>query len=143
MVQSFAPGAVSRRFRGWRGHFSLVLLIGLSSVWIQTASSAQSAGQTTPTAVQPLEPGRPVEAELAGDQSHTYQLTLTAGQFVKLFIEQHGIGVAMRLRGPDGKWVLNFIPLDKESSVFEPEFVTRASGVYQIVMRSQRSTAAA
>ncbi|HKX28083.1 MAG TPA: CHAT domain-containing tetratricopeptide repeat protein [Blastocatellia bacterium] len=149
MVQSFAPGAVSRRFRGRRRQLSLVLLIGLSSVWIQTASSAQSAGQTTPNgagpqapAIRPLEPGRPVEAELAGGQSHTYQLTLTAGQFVKLLIEQHGIEVVMRLRAPDGKGVLNFVPLAKESSVFEPEFVTRASGVYQIVMRSQQSTAA-
>lgn len=29
---------------------------------------------------QTLAPGRPVERELAGGQSHTYQIALTAGQ---------------------------------------------------------------
>ena len=34
--------------------------------------------------LQTLIPGRPVEREIAGGQSHTYRISLTAGQFVRV-----------------------------------------------------------
>jgi CHAT domain-containing protein/Tfp pilus assembly protein PilF len=55
-----------------------------------------------------LEPGKPIERELAGGQSHSYQMTLTAGQYVKLVIDQRGIDLVVKLFGPDGKQITQF-----------------------------------
>jgi hypothetical protein len=43
------------------------------------------------------------ERELAGDQSHAYQIALAAGQYLHVVAEQRGIDVVVTLFGPDGK----------------------------------------
>jgi tetratricopeptide (TPR) repeat protein len=53
--------------------------------------------------VRPLDPGRIVESELAGGQTHAYQITLRAGQFARFMVEQRGVDVALALTGPDGE----------------------------------------
>src|SRR5215467_8283026 len=35
-----------------------------------------------------LEPGKAIKRELAGGHSHTYRITLSAGQFLKVIVEQ-------------------------------------------------------
>ncbi len=64
----------------------------------------QSQPQTAPAATV-LELGKPIERELAGGQSHSYQITLTEGQFVSVVVGQRGIDVLVRLLGPDGKQI--------------------------------------
>ena len=58
-----------------------------------------SAGQEVPS----LEPGKAVEREIAGGQSHAYRLKLAAGQFLRVAAEQKRIDVVLTLTGPDGK----------------------------------------
>src|SRR5262245_53834350 len=53
-----------------------------------------------------LERDKPIERELAGSQSHSYQMDLSAGQYVKLVVDQLGIDVVVSLFGPDGKQAL-------------------------------------
>ncbi|HVG20122.1 MAG TPA: CHAT domain-containing protein [Blastocatellia bacterium] len=48
-----------------------------------------------------LEPGAPVEKELAGGQSHTFRVSVESGQFLRVIVEQQGIDVAVELRAPD------------------------------------------
>ena len=40
-----------------------------------------------------LEPGRAVESEIVGGQSHTYQINLAAGQFVRLRLDQRVMAI--------------------------------------------------
>ena len=47
--------------------------------------------------------GKPIERELAGGQSHAYQIALAAGQYLHVVAEQRGIDVVVTLFGPDGK----------------------------------------
>ncbi|HEY5073984.1 MAG TPA: hypothetical protein VII34_04755, partial [Pyrinomonadaceae bacterium] len=54
-------------------------------------------------APQTLAPGQPVEPEIAGGQSHDYLITLQAGQFMSVVVEQKAIDVALVLADPDGK----------------------------------------
>src|SRR4029434_10519802 len=49
-----------------------------------------------------LEPGQVVEREIAGGQSHTYQVDVQAGQFARFVVEQKGVNVTLALIGPDG-----------------------------------------
>ncbi|MBA3355055.1 MAG: hypothetical protein H0U18_03780 [Pyrinomonadaceae bacterium] len=53
-----------------------------------------------------LVPGRPAERDIAGGESHTYQLALTAGQFVRFRLEQRAIDVALTLTAPNSKQLL-------------------------------------
>ena len=52
---------------------------------------------------QTLESRKPVEREIAGGQSHTYQISLAAGQFARFRLEQRAIDATLILTAPDGK----------------------------------------
>ena len=55
-----------------------------------------------------LELGMPIERELAGGQSHSYQITLAEGQYAFIVVEQRGIDVVVQLLGTDGKSIADF-----------------------------------
>src|SRR6266542_3377833 len=72
------------------------------------ASPAQAPGSESGSApgaqeIISLEPGKPVERELSGGQSHSYKITMISGQYLRIVIEQRGIDVAVALFTPDGK----------------------------------------
>src|SRR5262245_40959010 len=50
-----------------------------------------------------LEPGKPIERELSGGQSHLYKITMNSGQYLRIAVEQRGIDVAVALLTLDGK----------------------------------------
>ncbi|HET9533241.1 MAG TPA: hypothetical protein VFQ92_22995, partial [Blastocatellia bacterium] len=50
-----------------------------------------------------LETGQLVEREIAGVEAHTYQISLTAGQFVRFRLDQRAIDSILILTAPDGK----------------------------------------
>src|SRR5947207_14608570 len=54
--------------------------------------------------VQPreLKQGMLIEAELAGDKTHSYLVDLGAGQFLKVSVAQKGLDVKLRVFAPDG-----------------------------------------
>jgi hypothetical protein len=57
----------------------------------------------TVLSAQQLEPGKPIQRELAGGQSHSYTVRLEAGQFLHVVVTQLGVDVMVRLFGPDGQ----------------------------------------
>jgi hypothetical protein len=50
-----------------------------------------------------LETGKAVEREIAGGESHSYQIQLQAGQFVRFRLEQRAIDSVLILTAPGGK----------------------------------------
>jgi CHAT domain-containing protein/Tfp pilus assembly protein PilF len=58
----------------------------------------QGDGQT-----RQLERGKPIEQELSGGQSHSYQITMTSGEFLYVVVNQRGIDVVVALFAPDGE----------------------------------------
>ena len=89
-----------------------------------------------------LELGKPIERELAGGQAHDYRLTLTAGQFLYVTVEQRGIDVVASLVAPDGK---KLIEMDSPNGTQGPEpvmLVAEASGRYRLEVRSLEKNAA-
>ena len=73
---------------------SLVLILSLSAV---VAEAQVVPGQ------QALVPGQPVQREIAGGQLHSYQISLATGQFMRVVVEQKGMDVALALKDPNGK----------------------------------------
>jgi CHAT domain-containing protein/predicted negative regulator of RcsB-dependent stress response len=103
-------------------------------------SSPQQAQQNTsaPSSQQVtvLELGKPIERELAGGQSHSYQLTLAAGQLLYAVVEQRGIDVVVILFGPDGK---KWAEVDSPNGTRGPEplkLVTETPGIYRLEVRT-------
>ncbi len=74
------------------------LLLGL-----QSAPHARGLISQPQNEVKQLESGKAVEREIGRDESHQYQLTLTAGQFVRLRRDDRAIDAALTLSAPEGK----------------------------------------
>ncbi|HKC89085.1 MAG TPA: hypothetical protein VKG02_24085, partial [Blastocatellia bacterium] len=89
------------------------MFIGMSSVRsVVPRGPRPNEARQDDLQVQRLERGKPIERELAGGQSHSYQLSLDAGQYAGVVVDQRGIDVVIRLSGPDGKQIAEF---DSES----------------------------
>src|SRR5215475_10145357 len=80
-----------------------------------------------------LELGQSIKRELAVGEKHTYQIKLSADQFLKVAVEQQGIDVLAQLVGPDGMEITEF---DSVSDLWEKELVTlvsKAPGDYRLI----------
>jgi len=89
----------------------------------------------------PLVSGQPVEREIAGGESHTYQVPLQAGEFLRVVLEQKGIDVAVALNAPDGK---QLVEVNLSGGAFGREQLSHevaTAGAYQIVVRTIAATA--
>src|SRR5262245_40119985 len=89
------------------------LIINLSRAGAPAAASlrpgappAQAPGSgVTPSAQESisLEPGKPIERELSGGQSHFYKIAMTSGEYLQITVSQQGIDTLVALLTPDGK----------------------------------------
>src|SRR6266545_2748536 len=87
-----------------------------------------------------LEPGKPVERELSGGQSHFFKITMISGQYLQVVVAQRGIDVAVVLSTPDGKKIGG---ADSEHLIERSETVSaiaEAPGAYLIEVRSPEKT---
>jgi CHAT domain-containing protein/predicted negative regulator of RcsB-dependent stress response len=101
---------------------------------------AQTGGDVAPAqAVESmqLDPGKAIERQLAGGQSHEYQLSLQAGQYARVRADQITINLSIVCFGPDGKerFAIDTSPIgDPEDA----ELIADASGIYRLrVMASE------
>ena len=63
-----------------------------------TVSAAQEQANAEPLAV-----GQVIAREMRGDQQHSFQLKVNAGQYARVAVDQKGIDVVLALSGADGK----------------------------------------
>src|SRR5262249_12980696 len=129
---------------------NLLIWVGLSvspSLWpgsslAQASDGARRAAQSAQE-TDSLEPGKPIERELSGGQSHSYKITMISGQYLQVVVDQRGIDVAVALFAPDGKKISE---VDSEQLVAGSETVSavaEAPGAYLIEARSAEKTAKA
>jgi CHAT domain-containing protein/tetratricopeptide (TPR) repeat protein len=113
-----------------------------SSSHVQASDGARRAAQSAQE-TDSLEPGKPIERELSGGQSHSYKITMISGQYLQVVVDQRGIDVAVALFAPDGKKISE---VDSEHLVEGSEIVSavaEAPGAYLIEARSAEKTAKA
>src|SRR6266540_3062799 len=99
--------------------------------------------------VRVLEPGAPIKRELAGSQQQSYRIKLSAGQFLKVIVEQQGIDVVVLLSGPDGKqgsqgnqnWEFN--TESRLRGQEEAPLVAEVTGEYRLTVRPAQKDARA
>jgi tetratricopeptide (TPR) repeat protein len=103
----------------------------------------KQAGQATQQEATPLELGKPVERELAEGQSHSYQITLAAGQYLNVLVEQRGIDVVVRLQGPDGKLIFEFDSEIRKQGQEAVPLVAEVAGSYRLNVQAKLKEAPA
>jgi CHAT domain-containing protein/Tfp pilus assembly protein PilF len=105
--------------------------------------SAQRTEAQEAQEVEVLEQGKPIERELAGGQSHTYQIGLAEGDYLMVVVEQRGIDVAVKMLGPEGKQILEIdaeIRKQGEEIVLQ---VAEVAGSYRLSVQSAQRAAPA
>jgi CHAT domain-containing protein/Tfp pilus assembly protein PilF len=90
-----------------------------------------------------LEPGQPIKRELAGDNSHTYQIMLAEGDCLSLVVEQHGIDVVVKVVGPDGKHILESDSEPRKQGEERVSLVAEVAGSYRLSIQSAQRVAPA
>jgi CHAT domain-containing protein/predicted negative regulator of RcsB-dependent stress response len=107
------------------------------------AQAPASEGGAAPSAQESisLEPGKPIEREISGGQSHSYKITVNSGQYLHIVVEQRGIDVALALFTPDDKKIGE---VDSEKATVGSETISaiaEAGGPYKVEARSAEKTA--
>lgn len=105
----------------------------------QTASSGCSLADATD--IRQLEREAMIERELTGGQTHLYQISVPAKQFISVIVDQRGIDVALTLCAPDGVRVAK---VDRPNGSFGPEaisIITEQSGTFTLVLKSLERSA--
>lgn len=100
----------------------------------QKITEAQVPPQDLPT----LEPGKPIERPLAGGETHRYLVSLSAGEYLQVLVDQRGVDVAVTLIAPDGQ---KLAEMDSPNSTQGPELVSvlaEQSGAYRVEIISSR-----
>jgi CHAT domain-containing protein len=88
-----------------------------------------------------LPPLSPVERELKGGETHSYQLSLVAGQFLYAQVEQQGIDVTIDVFDPGGQKIAD-VDSPNDNWGAEPILlVAGLSGNYRVDIRSPNKTA--
>jgi CHAT domain-containing protein/predicted negative regulator of RcsB-dependent stress response len=90
-----------------------------------------------------LEPGKLIEREISGGQSHSYKITMISGQYLHVVVAQRGIDVAVKLFAPDGKKIseADFWQAILESGTMA--VIAEATGAYLVEVHSPEKTAKA
>jgi hypothetical protein len=147
--------SIKSKYRSRLVYYSLALTISLPLLQIQASPTEYCAGKEVKSynwLVNPeqvdkhirlLEQGKPVERELTGGQSHSYQITLAADQYVKLVITQRDIDVVVNLLGPDGKLIAQFNSERRMQGEEPVSWVAEEAGGYRLGVSAKYKNAAA
>ncbi len=95
MSRPFHPSDLARDFLCRSLPILLLLFVGVLKI-----SAAPRGDSETATAT--LELSKPIERELGGNQVHSYTVTLAAGQYAQIVVDQRGVDVAVMVTGIDG-----------------------------------------
>ncbi len=79
-----------------------------------------------------LELGKPIERELAGGQSHSYQIVLTADQYLQVEVAQHGVNVLLEMFDPAGRELSEVDSARGKQGSELLTFIAEVSGSYRI-----------
>ncbi len=109
------------------------------------AHSTQFSKASNPAAqdekdVRVLVPGAPIERELSGE-THSYRITLTSGQFLRVVVDQRGVAVTVRILGPNGRQLADTTNPTSRQGAERLSLIAEISGDYRIEISSAKRPA--
>lgn len=102
-----------------------------------TAAAIQTA-QTT----QPLTIGVPAERELIPGDVHSYSILASVGQFFRVVVMQDGIDVTVRLKGPNGKQILEVDSPSGRNGHESVSAIAELTGIFELEVAALDKNAA-
>src|SRR5262245_36490323 len=118
--------------------FMLTALL-LFPLW---SSGSVYGGRAQDGSLGELEVGKPVDRQMAGGQFHEYRLPLSAGEYLRLVVEQLGIDVVAAVFDPEGKEICR---IDSQNGTRGPEkvyLIAKSSGSYRLEVRATEKDSA-
>jgi CHAT domain-containing protein/Tfp pilus assembly protein PilF len=112
-------------------------------VWQSNQSNGDTTIARSQGEVRRLELGKPIERELKGGESHSYEIPIEAGHFLNAVVDQRGIDVVVQVIAPDGKQLFE---VDSPNGAQGPEpvrLIAETTGRYVVNVRSLEKEAAA
>ncbi len=83
-----------------------------------------------------LEPGKSIEGELKAGETHTYALPLVTGQYVRIDVEQRGVGILLTLLTPNREKIFEFVAITPGGSGKQIAcLVAEQTGSYYVQIR--------
>jgi len=113
-------------------HRNLVRAARLAAAVSWLAASASAMAQTPVGAGQTLGADSVFERALAKGAPDVYQVTLAAGQFLRVTVEQRALDVGLRLLGPGGSAILSSDTMNGAFGVERIAFIAPAAGDYRL-----------
>jgi erythromycin esterase len=108
-------------------------VLGLALTVLAGASGLRGQQAADSAATIALEPGRSVERSIGGSEVHKYTVTLSAGMFLHVYVNQFDVNLAVAVHGPDGARLV-----EVDSTADGPEVVeieAASSGAYRLEVR--------
>src|SRR5262245_44478212 len=113
----------------------LIIFVSLTIIKADQSTPAVQEKADSSTEITILEKDKPIERELAGGKTHTYEIKLEAGQFLDLVVEQKGIDVQVLLFDLDDKQHVQMNSNGTQGT--EPIlFIAEVTGNYHLKVRS-------
>lgn len=81
----------------------------------------------------------PIAQQIAGGDTHRYEIELSAGQYVSILVEKSDLGLSLSLTGPDGSVLCEFV--GRRFGPLRLSQITKAAGAYRVEVRSLESDA--
>ncbi|HXR99261.1 MAG TPA: CHAT domain-containing tetratricopeptide repeat protein [Pyrinomonadaceae bacterium] len=114
--------------------FSLSLAIVLLIAVAPKSSAAPSTqSQTAPI---PLELSKPIERAINAGETHSYSLTLTAGQYAHITVDQRDVDVVVSIYTPDGTRVAQVDSPNGNYGIEPVSVIAETSGAYRVEVLS-------
>ena len=113
------------------------------SVALGAGSGAQNRTECTLEPPGPLlEPGTRIERRLAAGEEHRYQVALSAGEFVRVAVEQQGVDVTVRLTDVDADTIADFQEEVRPTGEEPVDIVAEKDGMYTLTIKAATGAAA-
>ena len=88
-----------------------------------------------------IELNKPLERATAGEVTHSYKLTLTAGQYAQVVVDQRGVDTLVIVYGPSGSKLFQVDGPNEEFGLEAVSLLAEPPGTYRIEVKSQTKPA--
>ncbi|MDX6527808.1 MAG: hypothetical protein QOH41_98 [Blastocatellia bacterium] len=113
----------------------LIIAFGTQLAHAKSALAYYGGPQNLPAATA-LELGKPLEREITGGQTESYQFTLAKDQFVEVTIQRHGINVVEQFFAPNGNLIARFASEWRPVVTESVGFVAETAGAYRLDIKA-------
>jgi len=115
----------------WLG-FAFVVVPAFSFL---TAHAHPEAFATKQQDILTLEPGKSIDREIGAGEAHVYAVTLTAGQYARVEVQQRGIWIRIALLTPSGETISEYVALSSVNGKQNLCLVAAQTGRYFVRVR--------